>query len=299
MWPVLFTLPESLPILGGVPVQTFGVLLFLGFLAAGWLARNEMARKGLEAQRMWDIVVWAMAGGLIGSKVYSLLSEPRALLSDPLGFLTSSSGFTYYGGLILAIVFVWLYMRRKGLPVGETFDCIGVGMPLGVALGRLACFMAGDDYGAPTAAPWGVRFPRGAPPTTVEKLHERFGVEVPAELVERFGNVIPVHPTQLYEATLSLVVLALVWRWRAHPHRGGWLFAVWLGGYGASRFLVETIRLKNDRILFDTFTVAQVISVLLMTTCLVLTRRLRRTSTPAVTSAAWDESRPFSPRPGG
>lgn len=285
MWPVLFTLPESLPILGGVPVQTFGVLLFLGFVAAGWLARNEMARKGFEAERMWEIVVWAMAGGLLGSKVYSLLSEPRALLTDPVRFLLSSSGFTYYGGLILAIAFVWVYMRRKRLPVGATFDCIAVGMPMGVVLGRLACFMAGDDYGIPTAAPWGVRFPRGAPPTTVEKLRERFGCEVSPELVERFGNVVPVHPTQLYEAALSLAVLALVWRWRTHPHRGGWLFAVWLGGYGASRFLVETIRLKNDRILFDTFTVAQVISVLLMTACIVLTRRLRRSSASEVVAS--------------
>ncbi len=276
MWPVLFTLPEALPLIGGVQIQSFGVLLFGAFLTAGWFARGEMSRKGLDPEKMTDLVFWAIIGGLLGSKLYSALSNPTALAADPIGQLFSGSGFTWYGGLILATVFVWVYMRKSKMPVGQSFDCIAVGMPMGIAVGRIGCFMAGDDYGRPTDVPWGVAFPNGAPPTTVDVFRTRYGLEVDPALVEQFGQVIPVHPTQLYEVLLSFVIFALIWKWRLNDHRPGWLFAAWIGVYGVSRFLLETVRLKSDRFLFDTFTGAQVISALLIIASLVLTQRLAK-----------------------
>jgi len=276
MWPVLFTIPEGVPLIGGVAIQSFGILLFASFLAAGGVARVEMRRKKMDADRMSDLVFWAIVGGLLGSKVYSALSDPAALAAAPVSQLLSGSGFTWYGGLILATVFVWVYMRRTGLPVGDTFDCIAVGMPVGVAVGRVGCFMAGDDYGMPTDSPLGVAFPNGAPPTTVQTLRDRFGVEVDPALIERFGDAIPVHPTQLYEVALSLVVFALIWRLRAHSHRGGWLFAIWMAVYGVTRFILEIFRAKSDRFLFDTFTGAQVISAALIVGGLLLASGLAR-----------------------
>ncbi len=274
MLPVLFTLPEGLPLIGGVQIQSFGVLLFGAFMTAGWFARPEMRRKGLDPERATDLVFWAIVGGLLGSKLYSALSNPSALAADPVGQLLSGSGFTWYGGFILATVFVWVYMRQAKLPVGATFDCIAVGLPMAVAVGRIGCFLAGDDYGKPTGVAWGVAFPNGAPPTTVEVLRGRYGLELDPALIEKFGQVIPVHPTQLYEVAMSLVIFAFIWKWRLNTHRAGWLFAAWLGLYGVSRFLLETVRLKSDRFLFDTFTGAQVISVILIIASVVLTRRL-------------------------
>ena len=281
MWPVLFTIPEGIPLLGGVAVQSFGILLFASFLAAGAVARREMPRKGLEPDRMSDLVFWAIVGGLLGSKLYSALSNPAELARDPVGQLLSGSGFTWYGGLILATIFVWAYMRKTQLPVGQTFDCIAVGMPVGIAVGRVGCFMAGDDYGMPTGSPLGVAFPNGAPPTTVQILQDRFGVTVDPALVERFGDVIPVHPTQLYEVGLSILVFGLIWRLRLHDHKPGWLFAVWLSVYGVTRFILEIFRAKSDRFLFDTFTGAQVISVSLIVGGALLAMRRRRKQSAA------------------
>lgn len=279
MWPVLFTIPEGVPLLGGVDIQSFGILLFGAFLAAGAVARREMPRKGLDPDRMSDLVFWAIVGGLVGSKLYSALSDPAALAANPVGQLLSGSGFTWYGGLILATVVVWVFMRRTQLPVGDTFDCIAVGMPVGIAVGRVGCFMAGDDYGRPTASAFGVAFPEGAPPTTVQVLRDRFGIEVDPALIQQFGDVIPVHPTQLYEVALSLVVFAVIWRIREHSHKGGWLFAVWLAMYGVTRFILEIFRAKSDRFLLDTFTGAQVISVALIVGGIWLASRLRRPAT--------------------
>lgn len=281
MWPVLFTLPEGLPVIGGIQIQSFGVLLFMAFLTAGWFARGEMKRHELDPERMTDLVFWAIVGGLVGSKLYSAMSNPAALAADPFRQIFSGTGFTWYGGLILATVFVWLYMRMTGLPVGKTFDSIAVGMPMGIAVGRVGCFMAGDDYGRPTDVAWGVAFPNGAPPTTVSVFRDRYGLEVDPALIEQFGQVVPVHPTQLYEVALSFVIFAIIWRLRLHTHRPGWLFAAWLGIYGVSRFLLETVRIKTDRFLFDMFTGAQVISFALIVISLVLTRQLAQHSQKA------------------
>src|SRR5690606_4143242 len=99
-------------------------------------------------------------------------------------------------------------------------------------------------------------------PTTVESIRRNFGVEVDPALVERYGSVVPVHPTQLYEVALSLVFFVALWRIRNHRHREGWLFMLWLVLAGAERFLVEIFRVKDDRFL-GPLTVAQLISLVL------------------------------------
>ena len=273
MWPILFRLPEALPVIGGAPIRSFGVFIVLSFFSAGYVAAAEMKRKGLDPNRMSDLVFWAFIGGIVGARLYSVATNLEGIAADPLGTLVSGSGFTWYGGLILATVFVWIYMRRTQLPVGKTFDCIGLGMPIGVAVGRIGCFLAGDDYGKPTDSAFGVAFPQGAPPTTPEVLRTRFGVEVSPEMIERYGNAIPVHPTQLYEVGLSVVVFWIMLRLRKQHHAPGWLFAAWLGIYGLTRFSLEIFRAKGDRFLFDTITQAQVISAALIVASLILTRR--------------------------
>jgi phosphatidylglycerol:prolipoprotein diacylglycerol transferase len=86
---------------------------------------------------------------------------------------------------------------------------------------------------------------------------------VDPELVERFGQVVPVHPTQLYEVALSTLIFFLLWRLRKHDRQPGWLFMVWLALAGAERFLVEFFRAKDDRLL-GPFTIAQLISLVLL-----------------------------------
>lgn len=273
MWPILFTLPGGLPLIGGAPIRSFGVFIVLSFFAAGYVAAAEMKRKGMDPTRMSDLVFWAFLGGIGGARLYSIATNVEGLAADPLGTIVSGSGFTWYGGLILATVFVWIYMRRTRLPVGMTFDSIALGMPVGVAVGRIGCFLAGDDYGKPTDSVFGVAFPQGAPPTTVEMLRTRFGVEVGPDMIERYGNVIPVHPTQLYEVAVSLVVFGILLRLRRQAHAPGWMFAAWIGIYGVSRFIIEIFRAKGDRFLFGVITQAQVISVILIVVSVLLVRR--------------------------
>ncbi|MEZ4415707.1 MAG: prolipoprotein diacylglyceryl transferase [Gemmatimonadota bacterium] len=275
MRPILFQIPEGFPIIGGAEVQSFGILLFFSFIAAGVVARHELNRLGEDGERMSDLVFWALVGGIVGGKLYFVLANPPQSGGRGLSALFSGTGFTWYGGFILATLMVWIYMRRTRLPVGKTFDAIAMGMPIGILVGRFGCFLAGDDYGRPTGSWAGVAFPEGAPPTTVTVLRDRFGVEIDPALVARFGEVIPVHPTQLYEMVTSLVIFVLLLRLRHVPHRPGWMFGAWMGLYAVNRFLLEIVRLKSDRFLFGTFTQAQVISAVLLGVSVWMVTQLR------------------------
>lgn len=274
MRPVLFRFPDGLPLIGGAEVQSFGILLFLSFIAAGIVARRELDRLGEDGERMSDLVFWALIGGIVGGKLYFVLTNP-GMLAAGAGALLSGTGFTWYGGFILASTMVWVYMRRHGMDVGKTFDAIALGLPVGIAVGRFGCFLAGDDYGRPTGSWVGVAFPQGAPPTTVGVLRDRYGIDVDPELIARFGDVIPVHPTQLYEIGTSFLILLILLRLRHVPHKPGWVFGAWMGLYAVNRFLLEIVRLKGDRFLFGVFSQAQVISVVLLVLSLWMVTRLR------------------------
>ncbi|HSR42062.1 MAG TPA: prolipoprotein diacylglyceryl transferase family protein, partial [Longimicrobiales bacterium] len=156
---------------------------------------------------------------------------------------------------------------------GEGLDALGLALPLSIAVGRVGCFLAGDDYGRPTDSALGVAFPEGHPPTTVDVLESRFGLTVDPGLIERYGEVIPVHPAQLYEVGISLVVFAVVFLARDHPHRAGWLFALWLSLYGIQRFVIELVRV-NARV-FLGLTVAQLLSLAALGLGVYLAVRLR------------------------
>ena len=120
--------------------------------------------------------------------------------------------------------------------------------------------MVGDDWGRPTDSVFGMRFPQGTPATTVQNIEQMFGITVDPSLIEEYGQVVPVHPTQLYEVGMSTLIFFGLWRIRDHGNKKGWLFMLWLMLAGIERFLVEFLRAKDDRFL-GVLTVAQLISI--------------------------------------
>ena len=262
MYPILFRFPEWLPVLGGEPVTSFGVMLFLSFLAAGYLLRAQMSEAGMESDRAWDIIFAAVIGGILNFP--RLIENPR--------FLFARGGLVWYGGFLVATAAVVYQMKRLGLPIRRMLDMCAPCMAVAYAVGRLGCFLVGDDYGRATGSALGIRFPQGSPPSSVDNL-ARFGIEVDPALVERFGQIVPVHPTQLYEIALSLLIFAVVWRLRRDARPEGWLFTLWLALASAARFGVEFLRAKDDRFL-GSLTIAQVISLLLIAAALAWMARL-------------------------
>jgi phosphatidylglycerol:prolipoprotein diacylglycerol transferase len=263
MYPDLFTFPQALPLVGGQTVSSFGAFVSLAFVASGLIFEWGVRRQGGDTDQAWNIVLLAFAGGIIGAKLYWVLWHMDSFARDPSGTLFSGSGLTWYGGFILAVAMVAWGIRAMKMPVGETFDATALALPVGIAVGRIGCFLVGDDYGRPTASPVGVAFPDGAPPTTVQVFRDQFNYEVDPAIVAQFGEVVPVHPTQLYEVALSLIVFGIVFSRRDHTHKPGWLFAFWLGLYAVQRFLIEIVRIKDDRIIFG-LSGAQLISIAML-----------------------------------
>lgn len=266
MLPVLFEI-------GGFKVTSFGVLIALSFLAAGWLLARELKRQGQDPEAAWDLAGWAAICGILGAKIYYLLLHFNETALDPWAALLSRSGLVWYGGFIGGALGVLFRLNQLKLPTWKVADAVAPALALGYAIGRVGCFLVGDDYGSPTNAPWAVAFPEGAPPSTAANLRA-FGVDVPASVPDT--AVLAVHPTQLYETGMTLIILALLVKLRPRlAATPGQLFFVWLALAGVERFIVEIFRAKDDRLL-GMFSVAQLISVLLIATAAAFFVALRR-----------------------
>jgi phosphatidylglycerol:prolipoprotein diacylglycerol transferase len=263
MYPIFFRIPEWFPLLGGAPITSFGVFMFLTFMVGGLVLRPEVERAGLEPEKAWDFIVMGVLGGILGAKAYYVLLNYGSLITDPIGSIFSRGGMVWYGGFLGGLIAVSWEVNRSGLRWAQMADLIAPVLAIGYAVGRMGCFFVGDDYGRPTDAWFGVKFPQGAPPTRASVMENHFGIEIDPYFVERFGEVIPVHPTQLYEVAISLMIFGFLWRIRKHNYAEGWIWWIWFVLAGAERFLVEFVRLKDDRFL-GIFTVAQLISLLLI-----------------------------------
>ncbi len=249
MYPVLFTI-------GGFEITSFGVMVAIAALVGVSMFRRELARSGLSENAVDGAIIGVLAG-LAGAKLLWAIEhrgeEPFSAL------LLSRGGLSWFGGLVGGVGAALIYFVATGYPLIATIAAASPALAAGHAIGRIGCFLVGDDYGRPTTLPWGVAFPRGLPPTTE-----------------------PVHPTQIYEAIVLTILTVLLLRWR----RRGVSDSVVLGRYlaiaGTTRFLIEFIRV-NERVVAG-LTVAHV-AALLMTLAGVALMMMKTPSGPGRTRA--------------
>lgn len=239
--------------IGPLTLTGFGIAMLLAFLVAQYIAQVELGRRGHNPEIMGDVLVGAVIGGLVGAKIYYaiLYRDPRALLH--------TAGFVFWGGLIGGIAATYAIIRWRGQTFTRISDVSAAGLAAAYAIGRSGCWAVGDDYGRPWDSHWAVAFPNGYPPSTVQNLVEQFGVK---ELAGRPPlEVIAVHPTQLYEIAMGVLMFGILWRLRDHRHAEGWLFGLYCVLAGVERFIVEFFRAKDDRFM-GPLTLAQTIALL-------------------------------------
>ena len=214
--------------LGAFFLPTYGVLVAIGFLAGLWIVRRLAARVPLNDDKITNLVIYCALSGLAGAKLFMFLFDWNAFMANPRDFLSLSTlqaAGVYQGGFLLALAFAIFYIRRHGLPLLTTLDIFAPGIAIGHFFGRLGCFAAGCCYGVECDRPWAVQF------SSVE-AYKMTGVPL---------NV-PLHPTQLYEATFNLALAGLLyWLFNRRP-RPGVVFAVYLSLYSTFRFCVEFLR---------------------------------------------------------
>lgn len=214
IYPVLFRIGEF-------EVTSFGALVAIGALVGLWSLRRELRASGLPENAL-DAGMAGLLGGLAGAKALWVIEH---LGEAPLtGLIFSRGGMSWFGGLAGGVAAALWMMSRMRLPKIAVCAAAAPGLVMGHMIGRVGCFLVGDDYGRPSDLPWAVAFPEGLPPTTV-----------------------PVHPTQLYEAiALAPVAFALI-RWRRTGRSDYFVFGAYLALAGVIRFAIEFLRV-NERV---------------------------------------------------
>lgn len=241
---------------GPIAISPFGVLLVLAFLAAYFQLQWGLKRLRIGDEETASALVLAGGiGGVVGAKLY------YAALHGDWRLLFSRWGLVWYGGFLLGTVAVLWTMRRRRLPFWPTFDAVAPALALGYGVGRIGCFLVGDDYGVPTDLPWGIAFAHGLPPTTAYYLRHEFGVAVPAGVAD--DALLRVHPTQIYETLAALAIWFVGVRLLRRGLAPGRVGLAVLALLAVERFAVEILRAKDDRFLGG-FTLAQLISVALV-----------------------------------
>jgi phosphatidylglycerol:prolipoprotein diacylglycerol transferase len=219
--------------IGNLEVTSFGVLVAVAAIVGLALFRRELRASRLPLAAT-DAGAIGVIGGLIGAKFLWVIEHAgEAAMSD---LLLSRGGLSWYGGLIGGLGAGIGFIAIRRWPIAPTLAAAAPALAFGQMIGRIGCFLVGDDYGHPSDLPWAVAFPEGLPPTTV-----------------------PVHPTQLYEAMGLGLLGYLLLRWR---HRGVSDAAI-LGRYlvsaGLLRFLIEFLRV-NEPLAFGV-SVAHIVSM--------------------------------------
>lgn len=221
MHPILFQL-------GPVTIHSYGALVASAILLGLWLGRRQATRMGLDGEQVWNIGIYMVLGGLVGSKLWYLIENGDYYFKNP-GQIISMNTFqaagVFFGGFLAALATGIYFIRKSGVPYLSLLDAYAAPVALGHGLGRLGCFSAGCCYGKPTGAAWGITF-------TSEYAAQVTGVPLGVKL----------HPTQLYEALAEmLILLFLIWLGKRQRFSGQ-LFATYMIGYGVVRGVTEFFR---------------------------------------------------------
>ena len=235
-------------------------MLVTAFMISNYLIKKDIESDGFDPMIGEDITFRAAFGGLIGAKLYYLIetlpsgqaaNNMTGLLDIIAGIFTLNfnkiaegiqifgAGMVFLGGLMGGMLAVTLYTYKHKLKWLVVADWVAPYLALGHGIGRIGCFLVGDDYGTPSNLPWACSFPDGLPPT----------------------NML-VHPTQIYEMAAYFSVYIYLRYRKLHQNFTGELIFEYLFLVGLSRFMVEFIR-TNPKYIMG-FSGAQYVSIFMI-----------------------------------
>ncbi|MEX0702405.1 MAG: prolipoprotein diacylglyceryl transferase [Planctomycetales bacterium] len=266
----LWFLSMAVPTPQGIPVYGYGFMLFLGFLAAGWTAGRRAESVRISREVVWDVGMWLFVAGIIGARLFYVIQyRDRVFLKQVDGELVPrqglelvraivnlpDGGLVFYGSVITGILAFALFCRVKQVNPLRLADVIIPSAFIGLAFGRVGCFLNGCCYGDRCELPWGVEFPQGSVPFQV--LVDRGFLSVDA------AATFALHPTQLYSTLNALILALLTHAYFRYRHRDGAVLAVGWIAYPITRFVIEYLRGDELGRFGTTLTISQWMSLAL------------------------------------
>ena len=204
--------------LGPLTLAWHGITIALGIVVGGVVAARDARRRGLDPEPLYNVGLIVVVAALIGGRVYYLMEHGQLL--EPTEWI-GTQGFTFYGGFIAAALGIAVFIRRRRLSISY-LDAIAVGLPLGLAVGRIGDVINGEHYGPPTGFLLGVR-----------NTHPDADVPSPD---------VAYHSGGLYEVLIGAVVFAVVWPLRKRVTRPTLMMWVVIGLLAAGRFIEFFVR---------------------------------------------------------
>jgi prolipoprotein diacylglyceryl transferase len=215
--------------LGPVPVRAYALAILAGIAVAVWLGERRWRQRGGQPGVVADVAVWAVPFGIVGGRLYHVISSPDAYFGpggDPLqAFAIWQGGLGIWGAIALGALGAWIATRRAGVRLAPFADAVAPGILLAQAVGRLGNWFNQELFGGPTDLPWGLQIdPEHRPPG--------------------FEDVATFHPTFLYEALWSTATaLLLIWADRRFRLGHGRVFFGYVVLYTLGRLWVEMLRI--------------------------------------------------------
>ena len=238
---------------GNIGLGLLGLLAFGGFTWwQGHKSKLDQPKKVIQSispsHRVGDITVIAAIFGLLGARLFSIFENMDAFWQDPMGQLFAGSGLTIYGGLILAFIANYIYVKRHKIPPIHVMDAIAPALILSYGVGRLGCQFSGDgDWGIVNelAKPgwfflpdwaWAYDYPHNV-------LNEGVAIE---GCTDRYCSKLgaPVFPTPIYEVIGSVIIFLILWILRNKVKFAGFIFFLYALLMSVERFLIEFIRVN-------------------------------------------------------
>lgn len=242
----------------GVPIRGYGVMLLLAAAAGTWLTVVRGRAIGIDADTILALATEVFIWGLVGARLFYVLEYhgqffgPGTSLGESLARIANiaGGGLVVFGSLPTAAIAAWRFAARRGIPLLTLADCAVPGMLVGLAIGRVGCFLNGCCYGGPCDLPWAVRFPAGTAPA----------LEYPGP----GGGSLPLHPAQLYAAIDAALLALVLVLFTPVARRPGEVFALALTLHPISRILLEIIRVDESPALGTPFSISQLVSIVLL-----------------------------------
>jgi phosphatidylglycerol---prolipoprotein diacylglyceryl transferase len=254
MHPILFKI-------GSVTVYTYGFCIAVGaILGFYYMYREGKKRYGISFDQSNNLFILLILAGIIGGKLFMIFEDPSYYFSNPKK-LISGSGFVFYGSLLLTIPVMLWYFKKIKAPVLGMLDVMAIVTCIVHGCGRIGCFMAGCCYGIPTDSFIGVIF--SDPYCQAEPLNT------------------PLHPTQLYEATMIFGIMTFLLIRQAQKKFEGQIFLSYLMLYAFGRGIIELLRgdLQRGFVIEGILSNSQFISLIMIAIALYFYVRLKRIST--------------------
>lgn len=222
---------NPIPYLGPIPINWYGLNFALGFLIGGFLTWRWAPKFGIARDKIEGLFIWLVIGTVLGARFYFLVQNDFVrYLQEPWRMIAVwEGGLAFFGGLFGGILAAYFYARREGLPFLRVADLFAPAIPMGAAIGRFSCGLAGMDYGTPTSLPWGI-------------VYTNPYSYAPTDGVAR-------HPTPYYELLGDLVIAGLLVKLRGRLPQGG-IFLLYLILFSLLRFFLFFVRGDVDPVAF-------------------------------------------------